>query len=60
MSVHPFDVRTVLFAKHAQHVVLIHFPIALFTAAAAFDALGGLLQPCCWPRSRPCPSWEPV
>jgi len=39
MSVHPFDVRTVLFAKHAQHVVLIHFPIALFTAAAAFDAL---------------------
>ena len=40
MSVNPFDVRTVLFAKHAQHVVLIHFPIALFTAAAAFDVLG--------------------
>jgi uncharacterized membrane protein len=39
MSVNPFDVRTVLFAKHAQHVVLIHFPIALFTAAAAFDVL---------------------
>lgn len=24
-------------AKHAQHVVLIHFPIALFITAAAFD-----------------------
>jgi uncharacterized membrane protein len=39
MSVDPFDVRTVLLAKHAQHVVLIHFPIALFTAAVAFDCL---------------------
>ncbi len=39
MSVNPFDIRTVLLAKHAQHVVLIHFPIALFTAAAAFDSL---------------------
>lgn len=28
-----------LLAKHAQHVVLIHFPIALFTAAVAFDFL---------------------
>jgi uncharacterized membrane protein len=35
--VNPFDVRTVLLAKHAQHVVLIHFPIALFITAAAFD-----------------------
>lgn len=33
----PFDPRTVLFAKHAQHVVLIHFPIALFITAVAFD-----------------------
>src|SRR6202166_3779880 len=39
MSVNPFDIRTVLLAKHAQHVVLIHFPIALFIAAAAFDYL---------------------
>jgi uncharacterized membrane protein len=39
MSVDPFDIRTVLLAKHAQHVVLIHFPIALFTAAVAFDYL---------------------
>src|SRR5262249_38101688 len=28
-----------LLAKHAQHVVLIHFPIALFTTAVAFDYL---------------------
>jgi uncharacterized membrane protein len=35
--VNPFDVNTVLMAKHAQHVVLIHFPIALFIAAVAFD-----------------------
>lgn len=37
---HPFDIRTVVFAKHAQHVVLIHFPIALFIAGVAFDFLG--------------------
>ena len=37
MSVNPFDPRTVLLAKHAQHVVLIHFPIALFLTAVAFD-----------------------
>jgi len=36
----PFDPRTVLFAKHAQHVVLIHFPIALFLAGVLFDFLG--------------------
>jgi uncharacterized membrane protein len=39
MSVDPFALKTVLFARHAQHVVLIHFPIALFTAAVAFDYL---------------------
>ena len=33
----PFDIRTVVFAKHAQHVVLIHFPIALCITAVAFD-----------------------
>lgn len=33
----PFDIRSVLFAKHAQHVVLIHFPIALFLMGVAFD-----------------------
>jgi uncharacterized membrane protein len=35
--VNPFDLKTAIFAKHAQHVVLIHFPIALFLAAVAFD-----------------------
>jgi uncharacterized membrane protein len=31
--------KTVLFAKHAQHVVLIHFPIALFIIGVLFDFL---------------------
>jgi len=35
--VNPFDFKTAILAKHAQHVVLIHFPIALFLAAVAFD-----------------------
>lgn len=35
--VNPFDLKTALLAKHAQHVVLIHFPIALFVAAVGFD-----------------------
>ena len=35
----PLDWKSVLLAKHAQHVVLIHFPIALFIAAVAFDVL---------------------
>jgi len=38
--VNPFDLKTVFLAKHAQHVVLIHFPIALFMAAVAFDFIG--------------------
>lgn len=33
----PFDIKTVLLAKHAQHVVLIHFPIALFIVGVLFD-----------------------
>ena len=36
---HPFDIKAALLAKHAQHVVLIHFPIALFIAGVAFDFL---------------------
>ena len=35
----PFDIKAVLFAKHAQHVVLIHFPIALFIVGVLFDFL---------------------
>jgi uncharacterized membrane protein len=36
-SLHPFDLKTLLLARHAQHVVLIHFPIALFITAVFFD-----------------------
>jgi uncharacterized membrane protein len=37
--VNPWDPRTAIFAKHAQHVVIIHFPIALFIAGVMFDFL---------------------
>jgi uncharacterized membrane protein len=37
--VNPFDLKTALLAKHAQHVVLIHFPIALFITAVGFDLI---------------------
>lgn len=33
----PFDIKSVLLARHAQHVVLVHFPIALFLVGVAFD-----------------------
>jgi len=39
--VNPFDFRTVLLAKHAQHVVVIHFPIALFITGVGLDLLSG-------------------
>ena len=35
----PFDPRSVLLARHAQHVVLIHFPIALFLIGVALDLM---------------------
>jgi uncharacterized membrane protein len=35
----PFDIKAALLAKHAQHVVLIHFPIALFIVGVVFDFL---------------------
>jgi uncharacterized membrane protein len=35
---HPFDLVAALQARHAQHVVLIHFPIALLLTAVVFDA----------------------
>jgi len=38
-AVNPFDLRTVLMTKHAQHVVLIHFPLALFITGVLFDLL---------------------
>jgi uncharacterized membrane protein len=33
----PFDLGSALTARHAQHVVLVHFPIALFVVGVAFD-----------------------
>jgi uncharacterized membrane protein len=39
VMVNPFDLKTAFLAKHAQHVVLIHFPIALFITAVAFDLI---------------------
>jgi len=35
----PFDVEAALLAKHAQHPVIIHFPIALLIISVAFDLL---------------------
>jgi len=40
----PLDWKSVLLAKHAQHVVLIHFPIALFIVAVGFDVLAQRLR----------------
>jgi uncharacterized membrane protein len=35
----PFDLKAALLAKHAQHVVFVHFPIALTITAIAFEWL---------------------
>lgn len=43
-AVNPFDPKTVLFAKHAQHVVLVHFPVALLMTAVGFDIAGEWLK----------------
>jgi uncharacterized membrane protein len=37
--VNPFDLKSVLLAKHAQHVAMVHFPIALIVAGVLFDVL---------------------
>jgi uncharacterized membrane protein len=37
--VNPFALRTILLAKHAQHVVFVHFPIGLFVAGVGLDLL---------------------
>jgi uncharacterized membrane protein len=44
LRVNPFDLRTVLLAKHAQHVVLVHFPIALFMTGVGLDYMGQWLK----------------
>ncbi len=38
-SPNPFDVKAALLQGHAQHPVIVHFPIALFIASAVFDIL---------------------
>ena len=38
-SVNPFDLKAALLARHAQHPVIIHFPIALFIASVVFELL---------------------
>jgi uncharacterized membrane protein len=40
----PFDLKAALLARHAQHVVLIHFPIALFISSVAFDVIAHLTR----------------
>ena len=35
----PFDLHSALLARHAQHVVLVHFPIGLFVTGVVFDLL---------------------
>jgi uncharacterized membrane protein len=35
----PFDLKSVILAKHAQHVALVHFPIALIAVSVLFDLL---------------------
>ena len=38
-SPNPFDLKAALLQGHAQHPVIVHFPIALFIASAVFDIL---------------------
>jgi uncharacterized membrane protein len=40
----PWDIHAAIFAKHAQHVVLIHFPIALCLTGVLFDAAAAFLR----------------
>ena len=35
----PFDIKAALLAGHAQHPVIIHFPIALFISSVVFEVL---------------------
>src|SRR5438045_6780706 len=38
-SPNPFDLKVALLAGHAQHPVIIHFPIALFIASVFFEIM---------------------
>ena len=37
LAVNALDWKAIVLAKHAQHVALVHFPIALFIAGVFFD-----------------------
>lgn len=39
-EISPFDIKTAVLAKNAQHPVIVHFPIALFLISVFFDLLG--------------------
>jgi len=39
-----FDLKSALLAKHAQHVVLVHFPIALYLSGTFFDFLARAIR----------------
>lgn len=38
-AVNAFDLKAAILARHAQHPVIVHFPIALFIASALFEVL---------------------
>jgi uncharacterized membrane protein len=38
-TVNAFDLKAAFLARHAQHPVIVHFPIALFLASAVFEIL---------------------
>ena len=38
-GVNAFDVKAAILARHAQHPVIVHFPVALFIASAIFEIL---------------------
>ncbi len=38
-AVNAFDLKAALLVRHAQHPVIVHFPIALFIASAVFEVL---------------------
>ena len=42
-SVNAFDFKAAILARHAQHPVIVHFPIALFIASAVFEVLAAML-----------------
>ena len=44
LALNPFDLKAALLAKHAQHVVLIHFPIALYLSGTVFDGCARIFR----------------